>query len=117
MTHERPVRPGLDAAGPVACLAPLREMLELARLIAGEDERAAEGAMEEMARLSGAYADASPVVRKRFDALAAETSLWAAAAVDALESAANGSAPKAAAEALASELSNALGELSRLLSA
>lgn len=119
MTHEWPIRhtPGPSQAGDR--LAQLREVLALVEQIAGSDAAAGNGdvALHACANLSSAYDDAPPVVQKRFDALAAETAAWAAAGVEALAAASDAGVPKAAATALAGELSNALRHLGRTLGA
>jgi hypothetical protein len=91
--------------------------LRLVRTIAGTSESASacESMLDEAARLSSAYDRALPVVQRRFDALAAEAASWAAAGVEALLAAGEGSPPRPAAARLASQLERALAEMSELL--
>lgn len=96
--------------------ARLSNALELAERIAGMEGRSRDAALDESARISGAYDSASPVARRRFDTLAAEIASWAGAGLDALALAADpAKPPKAAAGRLAEELDIALGEMNRLL--
>lgn len=93
-------------------------MLTLVEEIAGREPpaRAADAALDEGARISGAYWDASPIVQRRFDTLAAETTAWAARAVEALLAAGGtGRAPRAAAGRLADELAATLKAMARIL--
>lgn len=112
MTHEWPIRyvPGAGDAG--HRLAQLREILSLVQEVGGC--QAHDATLDEVARLSSAYATALPIVQKRFDALADQTEAWAAVAVEALANARDGAAPKPATEALAKELESALGQLSAI---
>ena len=114
MTLEWPLRyvPGAGDAG--RRLAQLREILDLVQEVGG-CQAESDAALDEVARLSIAYATALPVVQKRFDALADETEAWAAVAVEALARAEDGVAPKAASAALAQELSLSLRQLSAIL--
>lgn len=97
-------------------IAQLRHVLELVRQLAQGSAPAAiaDAALDESARFASAYANALPVVQRRFDALAAETATWAAAGVEALLAA--GDAPAAAAQ-LATEIDRALRELRAVLRA
>ena len=98
--------------------ARLGNMLDLVQQIAGSRPRARERALDEIARLISAYECASPIARRRFDTLASEASVWGAAALDALASAADpASQPKAAALRLAEELDEAMAEMRKLLRA
>lgn len=120
MMHEQPElkRPYDAEAGQQ--LAQLRNVLELVEQIAGRPfaRRPSDTALDEAAQLSGAYAQAYPIVQARFDALAAETASWAAAGLTALLTAEDeNELPKAAAARLADELDKALRDLGRLLSA
>ncbi len=114
MTHQAP--PSSAAAGPDPGrqVAQLREALLLVERIAGE-ERCRERAFDEAAQISSAYDLALPVVQRRFEALANETALWAAAGVEALLAAGGGAPSRAAATRLARQLDNALAELGALL--
>jgi hypothetical protein len=116
MTHQSPIRyaPGhADAGGQ---LAQLRDLLGLVQQIAGLGD-GADAALDESARLSGAYGGAQPIVQKRFDALAAETIEWAAVAVEALLECEDEAAARGASSALAADLSQALRQLADLLGA
>ena len=114
MTLEWPIRyvPGAGDAG--RRLAQLREVLDLVQEVGGCQARS-DAALDEIARLSGAYATALPIVQKRFDALADQTEAWAALAVEALAKGEDDNAPKAATAALAEELSLALDQLAAIL--
>jgi hypothetical protein len=109
--HYHPTVP-VDAGRQVA---QLRHVLRLVEELAGRAAPAGAGdaALDESARISSAYSDAQPIVQRRFDALAAETAAWSAAAVEALL----GAGPKtpAAARRLAEELAKALQDLGKLL--
>ena len=111
--HDVPLyAPGLaDAGGQVA---QLREVLALVEEIAGTGSRSSgDAALEEAARVSAAYAAASPVAQRRFDERAAATARWAAAGVETLLRLQEQGRPAApAAAALAEALNRALGELS-----
>ena len=100
-------------------IAQLRHVLGLVEQIAeraGHD--AAPAALDDDARIAGAYAAASSIVQRRFDALAEETIAWAAAGIKALiEAQTDPEPPKAAAATLADELDGALARLSRLVAA
>lgn len=118
MTHQTPefhVPSPTDAGRQIAQLS---HALMLVRQMAGR-EVPGEGdaaALDEGARIGAAYGDAAPVVQRRFDALVAETALWAAAGVEALLAADDADTrPRAAAARLADELAKALRDLSRLL--
>lgn len=117
MTHQAYPSSAPDGAEPGRQIAQLREALRLVEKLA--DRRPAQeqdAALDEAARLSAAYDRAPPVARRRFDAMAAETSVWAAAGVEALL-AANDAAepPRLAAGRLAEAIQEALGDLSELL--
>ncbi len=114
MTHQAPPSPATAGPDPCRQIAQLREALRLVERIAGE-ERAHEPALDEAARISGAWDVALPVVQRRFEALANETALWAAAGVEALLSSGNGAPSRAAAARLARQLDTALGDLAALL--
>jgi hypothetical protein len=116
MTHQAP--PSTPAAGPDPGrqVAQLHEALRLIERIAGRPARD-DGALDDAARLSVAYDAALPVVQRRFEALAAETALWAAAGVEALLAAGEAEPPRAAAARLAGQLDAALKALTALLPA
>jgi hypothetical protein len=115
MTHQAPPSSAPSGADPGRQVAQLREALRLVERIAGRHETAsAEHRLDEAARISEAYERALPVARRRFEALAAETSIWAAAGVEALLIPGD-TAPRAAAARLALSLERALGELAGLL--
>jgi hypothetical protein len=114
MTHQAPPSPAAAGPDPGRQIAQLREALRLVERIAGE-ERAHDRALDEAARISGAYDLALPIVQRRFEALASETALWAAAGVEALLAADNGQPSRAAAARLARQLDMALDDLATLL--
>jgi len=115
MTHQAPPSAPLPGADPGRQLAQLREALRLVERIAGRpDSGSRESRLDEAARISEAYARAMPIAQRRFEALAAETSVWAAAGVEALLIAGE-DAPRAAAERLACSLERALSALAELL--
>jgi hypothetical protein len=107
--------PGQSDAG--AQIARLRHVLALIDELADRGSGAPEdGAMEDAARISAAYAAAAPIDQKRFDRLAAETARWAGAGVEALLRLDEGGLPvRAAAERLGEELSRALADLAQRL--
>lgn len=114
MTHQAPPSPAADGPDPGRQIAQLHEALRLVERIAGEPG-GRHHALDEAANISGAYAVALPVVQRRFETLANETALWAAAGVEALL--ASGPVPpsRAAATRLAQQLEAALDELAALL--
>ena len=114
MTHQAPPVSPAAGADPGRQLAQLREALRLVERIAGRTS-AAEAGLDEAATLSAAYDRALPVAQRRFDALAAETSIWAAAGVEALLVAGEAAPPRAAAARLADSLGKALRELETAL--
>jgi hypothetical protein len=116
MTHQSPThfpRTPIDAGSQVA---QLRHVLRLVRELAGRGPApgADDAALDESARVSSAYDNALPIVRRRFDALAGETAAWSAAAIEALLLAGDKRSP-AAARRLAAELEAALRALTALL--
>jgi hypothetical protein len=117
MTHQDSASyaPGLANAG--AQVARLREVLALVEEIAGKPSAApTDCSLDEAARISGAYEAALPIDQRRFDALSGETSLRAAAGVEALLALREKGRPsRAAAARLAEELGAALERLSALL--
>lgn len=115
MTHQAPPPSAPPGADPGRQVAQLREALRLVERIAGRPDCAAdERRLDEAARISDAYDRGLPVARRRFEALAAESSVWVAAGVEALL-AAGEPAPRAAAARLARALEKTLSELADLL--
>ena len=116
MTHQSPPQYGGTPIDAGCQVAQLRHVLHLVEELAGRSAPpgADDAALDEGARISSAYDHAMPVVQRRFDALAAETTAWSAAAVEALLSC-GGSPKAAAARRLADELASALRNLSKLL--
>ncbi|HYN45199.1 MAG TPA: hypothetical protein VES64_00745 [Allosphingosinicella sp.] len=114
MTHQAPPSPASAGPDPGRQLAQLREALRLVERIAGEEAPRDHG-LDEAARISGAYDAALPVVQRRFEALAQETAIWAAAGVEALLAAGEADPPRAAACRLARRLDAALSEMAALL--
>jgi hypothetical protein len=94
-------------------IARLCHVLKLVEKIADRPP-APHGALDNHARITSAYALASPIVQRRFDALIAETAAWVATGVEALLVA--GDAPaRAAAGQLARELDGTLDDLADML--
>ena len=116
MTHQSASRYLPSGADAGRQLAQLRHVQALVEQLAGRTAsgRGGDEALDQSARLSGAYDHALPVVQRRFDILASETAAWAATGVEALLTLGD-AAPKAAAAALADELDRALGALARTL--
>jgi hypothetical protein len=117
VTHQNAASyaPGLaDAGGQVARLC---QVLALVEEIAGRPASAPTDAwLDEAARISATYDAAWPIDQRRFDCLAGETALRAAAGVEALLALRERQRPSAAAAArLAEELGDALKRLSNLL--
>jgi hypothetical protein len=114
MTHQPPRLDGASPADAGRQVAQLRQVLLLVEQIAGRGDGSAsvDSALDEAARIVGAYGEAWPIVQRRFDALVAETVAWAAAGVEAL-TLSGGS--KAAAARLADELERAIADLQGLL--
>lgn len=117
MTHQSPAFEVPATADAGRQVAQLRQVLLLVEQIAGRAPIAGDdAALDETARLGTAYGDAAPIVQRRFDALVAETAIWAAAGVEALLSANSiERQPQAAAARLADELGRALRAISWLL--
>lgn len=115
MTHQAPPAPALPGGDPGRQVASLREALLLVRSISGAEHGDDDDALlDEAARFSSAYEQASPVVQRRFDALSNEIAAWAAAGVEALLAA--GDAPPAApARRLAGAMEDGLDQLRLLL--
>ena len=96
-------------------IAQLRHMLGLVEEIAGMPPQGAD-ALDEVTRIGTAYEAAPPIVQRRFDAFAAETADWAAAAVEVLIASGNpAQRSSAAARRLAEELARAIARLSRMV--
>lgn len=114
MTRHAPFNHATPIADAPRQLAQLGEVLLLVERIARRsgEARGPDAALDQAARIGGAYGDALPIVQRRFDALVAETAGWAAAGVEALTRA-GGSA--AAAARLADELADAIVDLAKLL--
>ena len=116
MTHQAPPSPAAAPADPGRQVAQLREALRLVERIAGwPDSASHESRLDEAARISEAYARALPIAQRRFEALVAETALWAADGVEALLAAEDGAPPRAAAARLAATLERTLSEMATLL--
>jgi hypothetical protein len=116
MSYQSPTqfaRPPIDAGRQ---LAQLRHVLNLVEELAGREPSSIDGddALNAGARISSTYWDALPIVRRRFDALAAETVAWSAAGVEALL-ASGEKRSRAAAQRLADELQTALDTLTTML--
>ena len=114
MTHHAPPAPPAPGTDPGRQVAQLHEALRLVERLAGQagdrDRR-----LEAAAQVSDAYDRALPIVQRRFDALAEEASVWAAAGVEALLAAGRQAPAQAAAARLALQLEDALGELTGLI--
>ena len=115
MSHQAPPTAPPAGPDPGRQVAQLREALRLIEGIAGLRGAPAEPLLDEAARLSAAYDAALPVTQRRFEALASETGLWAAAGVEALLAAGEAAPPRAAAARLAGQLDAALSEMAALL--
>ncbi len=117
MTHQAPPPSALPGSDPGRQVAQLREALLLVSTIAGRPASADAGdeALDEAARISAAYEAALPIVQRRFDALAAETAIWAACGVEALLTAHARGPAKAAAGRLADEMHAGLNGLRALV--
>lgn len=116
MTQHSPAQFRSIPVGAGGQVAQLRHVLSLVEALAGRhgEPDGSVAALDEAARLSSAYAEAFPILRRRFDALAVETAAWSAAAVEALLQC-GGQAPPAAARRVADELGAALKRLTALL--
>jgi hypothetical protein len=113
MTHQAPPSAPPPGSDPGRQVAQLGEALRLVERLAGRPDQGGEAGLDAAARISEAYARALPVAQRRFETLAAETTLWAAAGVEALLA---GEPPsRAAANRLAASLERALKELSAAL--
>ena len=116
MTHQAPPSPATPGIDPGRQVAQLHEVLRLVERLAGRPAQAGDEQLEAAARVSDAYDRALPIVQRRFDALAGEASVWAAAGVEALLAAGREAPAPAAAARLAGQIEAALGELSDLIS-
>ena len=116
MTHQAPPPSSTPVGDPGRQVAQLREALELVEHLAGRRRRTTgDFRLDEAAQVSDAYDRALPIVQHRFDALAAETAVWAAAGVEALMEAGRVAPAPAAAARLALRLEDALSELAALM--
>ena len=117
MTHQPAPLSAPSTADAGRQVAQLRQVQALVGQIAGRQASTDEDrSLDENARIASAYDNALPILRRRFDALAAETAAWAAAGVAALIAAGRGGEPpQAAAATLADELDHALSRLGALL--
>ena len=116
MTQQsQPLRHGTADAG--AQLARLSEVLALVEELAGRSTSPrADAALDQAAQASAAYEAAFPVVQRRFDMLAAEIGVWAAAGVEALLVLRERGRPvEAAASRLADELQKSLDRLREIV--
>jgi len=120
MTRMTPTACAPESLEAAEQVAQLRQILHLVEQIAGQEPSgiAAEAAMDENARIMSAFESASPVVRRRFNALADETATWAARGIGVLLAARDDDEPpREAAARLAVELRGALRDLGAILSA
>jgi hypothetical protein len=116
MTYQAPPYCARSAAEAGSQAAQLRHVLSLVERIAGKDSSmGGDGALDENARIAALYETAPAIRQRRFDAVAAETASWAAAAVRTLVDADENGRSAAAAERLADELARALGRLSAIV--
>ncbi len=116
MTHQAPPSSHAPGADPGRQVAQLHEALRLVERLAGRggiEDR--DRRLDAAAQVSDAYDRALPIVQRRFDALAGETSVWAAAGVEALLAAGRIAPAPAAAARLAAQLETALAELGEML--
>ena len=118
MTQQAQIERGASCADPGGQVAQLRRVLRLVDEIAGRASGSdGDDGFDEAARFSASYADALPIDQRRFDRLAAETTLWTAVGMKALLALQDKERPtRAAAERLADELDGALERLSLILS-
>lgn len=100
---------------PGRLLAQLANVRALIGQMAGETPPTTEESLDRAARIDTAYWTAEPVVQKRFDAIAGETAVWAAAAAQALMRSGTVAPRKAPAALLASEIAGAQRRMERVL--
>ena len=115
MTHQAPPSPAAPGIDPGRQVAQLHEVLRLVERLAGRSDESGPERLEAAAQVSDAYDQALPIVQRRFEALAGEASVWAAAGVEALLAAGRERPAAAAANRLAAQLEAALGELTDLI--
>ena len=118
MTQQAQIEKIPSRADPGGQVSRLRRVLRLVEEIAGRSPGpAGDVSLDEAALFSASYADALPIDQRRFDRLAAETTLWTAVGMKALLALQDKERPtRAAAERLADELDCALEKLSLILS-
>lgn len=114
MTHQPPSFAATPAGDPGRQIAQLREALALVERLAGRPTPSAESGLDEAASISAGHDRASPIVRRRFAALAAESAVWTASGVEALL-AAGENPPRAAAARLADTIRATLAEMRALV--
>lgn len=106
----------MDAGERIARLRGILALVE--RMGAGDNDAApSEQALDEAARLTMAYADAPAVSRRRFDALAEDTTAYAAAGIAALMRARGSDGARSAARLLAHEMRRSIAALAAILRA
>ena len=118
MTHQPAAlqAPGIADAGEQ--IARLQHVLALVHDVAGMPPAAGGEALDEAAKISGAYDAALTIVQKRFDEEAAVTARWASAGLEALLRLTDTGWPvRPAARRLAAELERALAKLGRIVAA
>lgn len=114
MTHQPPPFATTPSDDPGNRIAQLREALALVERLAGRPATDAETSLDEAASISARHDRAPPIVRRRFDALAAESAVWTASGVEALL-AAGEHPPRAAAARLADTIRATLAEMKALV--
>lgn len=113
MTHQPPPFAAGPADDPGRQIAQLREALALVEGLAGRPALR-DADLDDAARISAGHDRAPPIVRRRFDALAAESAAWTATGVEALL--AGGDRPsRAAAARLADSIRRTLAEMRALV--
>lgn len=113
MTHQPPPFPAAPAGDPGRDIAQLREALALVERLAGRPSPGGEAGLDDAAMISAGHDRASPIARRRFDALAAESIAWTTTGIEALL-AAGDRPPRTAAIRLADSIRAALHELRAL---